>query len=50
MKERISATIEERTRKLIDSLLKNKRYRNMSHIIESAIASLWEEENDKDKK
>jgi len=50
MKNRISATVDERTIKFLDSLMKNKKYRNKSHIIENAIEILWREENDKDKK
>ncbi len=39
MKERISATIDEETRKIIDRILKGGKYRNISHIIEEAIKS-----------
>jgi len=37
MKKRISATIEEETEKKIDRILKDRRYRNKSHVIEEAI-------------
>ena len=44
MKDRISATVEEKTIKLIESILKKGKYRNKSHIIEKAIEMLSEEE------
>ncbi len=50
MKDRISATVDERTIKLLGSLIKNRKYRNKSHVIEKAIEILWEKENDKNKK
>ena len=50
MKKRISATIDEKTDKILDSLLKEGNYRNKSHIIEKAIESLKEVENDKKNK
>jgi Arc/MetJ-type ribon-helix-helix transcriptional regulator len=37
MKERISATVESETIKSIDKFLKNGKFRNKSHVIESAI-------------
>jgi Arc/MetJ-type ribon-helix-helix transcriptional regulator len=40
MKKRISATIEEKTEKLLDLLMKEGKYRNKSHIIEEAIKQL----------
>ncbi len=49
-KERISATVNEGTNSLINSILKKRKFRNKSHIIEEAIRRLWEEENDKNKK
>lgn len=39
-KGRISATIDERTEKLIEKILKEGKYRNKSHIIEEAIKKL----------
>ena len=42
MKERVSATIEPETRKKIEKLSESKKYRNISHIIETAIDLLWE--------
>jgi len=50
MKKRISATIDEKTEKLLNSLLKDGKFRNKSHIIEKAIELLKKkEENDKKK-
>ena len=40
MKKRISATIDEKTLKIINEKLKNEDYRNKSHIIEEAIKQL----------
>jgi Arc/MetJ-type ribon-helix-helix transcriptional regulator len=40
MKKRISATIDEKTLKIINEKLKNGDYRNKSHIIEEAIKQL----------
>ena len=44
MKERISATVEEETIKVIKRILKKGKYRNKSHIIEEAIKLLNEKE------
>ena len=44
MKERISATVDKEVIKLIESLLKSKKYRNKSHVIETAIHLLKEKE------
>ena len=50
MKVRISATIDEKTERILNSLLKDGNYRNKSHIIEKAIELLKKEkENDKKK-
>ena len=52
MKVRISATIDEETEKIIDTILKKGNYRNKSHVIEDAIKSFKdkkEEENAKKK-
>jgi Arc/MetJ-type ribon-helix-helix transcriptional regulator len=46
MKERVSATLDEKTKKLIDSLLKECNYRNKSHVIEEAIKLLWSIKNE----
>jgi len=40
--KRISATIDKKTGKLLDSLMKDRSYRNKSHVIEDAIEKLWE--------
>ena len=50
MKTRISATIDKETDKILDELLKQGKYRNKSHVIESAIKLLEELKSDKNKK
>lgn len=40
MKERISATVDEETVKIIEILLGSGSYRNKSHVIEDAIKLL----------
>jgi Arc/MetJ-type ribon-helix-helix transcriptional regulator len=47
MKERISATVDSETIKLIDSILKKGKFRNKSHVIEAAIEKLAEEKDGK---
>jgi len=42
MKERVSATIDKETFKIINEILKEGKYRNKSHIIEDAIKFLKE--------
>lgn len=42
-KKRISATIDEKTEKEIEFILKKGNYRNKSHVIEEAIKSLSKE-------
>jgi Arc/MetJ-type ribon-helix-helix transcriptional regulator len=37
VKERISATVDKKTAELIKRILKKRRFRNKSHIIEEAI-------------
>lgn len=44
MKERISATIDKETLKIIDEILKKGKFRNKSHIIEEAIKIMKEQE------
>ncbi len=44
MKERISATVDKEVIEIIETLLKNKKYRNKSHVIETAIHLLKEKE------
>jgi Arc/MetJ-type ribon-helix-helix transcriptional regulator len=46
MKVRISATVDKEIIEIIASLLKDKKYRNKSHVIETAIYLLKEGEND----
>jgi len=46
MKERISATVDDETIKTISKILKGGKYRNGSHIIESAIKLLAKKENE----
>lgn len=43
MKKRVSATIDEKTEKDIERILKKRNYRNKSHVIEDAINLLAEE-------
>ncbi|MEK6936263.1 MAG: hypothetical protein AABW67_05725 [Nanoarchaeota archaeon] len=43
MKNRISATVDEKTIKFLEIILKKGKYRNKSHIIETAIEKLAEE-------
>ena len=50
MKERISATVEPEAIKTIERLLKSRKYRNISHVIENAIAFLGEKEKKDEKK
>jgi len=49
MKIRISATIEEKTDKILESILKNGKYRNKSHIIEEAIKLMGVKNEDEGK-
>ena len=49
MKERVSATVDEKTLKIIELILKKGNYRNKSHIIEKAIQLLNEKESENDK-
>ncbi len=48
MKERISATVDKETIKLIALLLENGKFRNKSHVIEKAIELLNKEEEKND--
>jgi len=47
MKVRISVTIDEKNNKILEELLKESRYRNKSHIIDSAIELLKKTEDEK---
>jgi Arc/MetJ-type ribon-helix-helix transcriptional regulator len=44
MKARLSATVDKEVIKIIELLLKDKKYRNKSHVIETAIYLLKEKE------
>lgn len=46
-KERISATVDEETIKILDKILKDGKYRNKSHLIETAIEKFAEEASKK---
>ncbi len=47
MKERISVTVDKRTVRILDSLLKKRKFRNRSHLVESAVELLEKEETTK---
>ena len=44
VKERISATIDPETSKVIDKIMKRGKYRNKAHLIEEAILLLDKED------
>jgi Arc/MetJ-type ribon-helix-helix transcriptional regulator len=44
MKARLSATVDKEVIKIIELLLKDKKYRNKSHVIETALYLLKEKE------
>lgn len=46
MKKRISATVDEDAIKILESLVRTGKYRNMSHAIETAIRLLKKKEDD----
>lgn len=50
MKERVSATIDKETKELIEDMLEKGNYRNISHIIETAIKKIAEEDKKNAKK
>jgi len=50
MKKRISATIDEKTKKILDLLMREEDYRNKSHIIEKGIKLVWRKKHDKNNK
>ena len=50
MKIRISATIDPKTDKILDEIVKQGRYRNKSHAIEEIINKFWKDRDDKNKK
>lgn len=43
MKTRISATIDKETLRIIQKLIREKNYRNKSHVIEDAVQKLKKE-------
>ena len=47
MKKRISATIDERTEKEIERILRDGSFRNKSHVIEEAIKAFSGSKNGK---
>lgn len=47
MKERVSATIDPKTRKAIDEIMKKGKYRNKAHLVEEALKLLIEREGKK---
>jgi len=47
MKKRISATIDEKTEKILNELMRSGKYRNKSHAIEIAIELLNKSEKQK---
>jgi len=49
MKKRISATVDEKTEQILNSILQGGIFRNKSHAIEKAI-ELLNQENEKEKK
>lgn len=49
MKERISVTLDKEIVKILNSLIKDRKYRNRSHVVEYAIEQLNKSENE-DKK
>ena len=49
-KERISATVDEETTRILEKILREGKYRNKSHLIETAIenfAKEWKENEGK---
>jgi Arc/MetJ-type ribon-helix-helix transcriptional regulator len=47
MKERISATLDPKTIKEIEKIMKSGRYRNVSHLVEDAIKEVGRRKNEK---
>lgn len=50
MKKRISATIDGKNEEKLNLILKERKHRNKSHIIDDAIEFYWEEKYAKGKK
>ena len=44
MKERVSVTLDKEIVKVLNSLIKNRKYRNRSHAVEMAIEQLNKQE------
>jgi len=49
MKKRISATIDEQTEKILNSLIKGFSFRNKSHVIEESIKLIKEKMENENK-
>ncbi len=49
MKERISVTLDKEIVEMLNSLIKDRKYRNRSHVVEYAIENLNEIEINKKK-
>ena len=45
MKERVSVTLDKKIVRMLNSLAKNRKFRNKSHVVEIAIEELNELEN-----
>jgi Arc/MetJ-type ribon-helix-helix transcriptional regulator len=41
MKERACFTLDKKTIKILESLVKDKKFRNKSHAVEETIRKLW---------
>ena len=50
MKERISVTIDKEIVTMLNSLIKDRKYRNRSHAVEMAVENLKKFEDEKNKK
>lgn len=48
MKERISVTLDKEIIKVLNSLIKDRKYRNRSHAVEMAIEQLNKSEGEKE--
>lgn len=46
MKERISVTLDKDIVSMLNSLVKNRKFRNRSHVVEMAIEELDKKENE----
>ncbi len=50
MKERISVTLDKEIIQLLNSLIKDRKYRNRSHVVEYAVEQLKKLEQEKVRK